>query len=96
MKDINHDWHPLYCVVCIAAQVSYNAARADKARLQQLEVEVARFNHRAETAESEKLELQAQLQHLQVCTHTPFVIKHAVQLFRTISSNGWVGEIVLM
>ena len=46
-------------------QVSYNAARADNTRLQQLEVEVARYSHRADAAESAKLELQAQLQQLQ-------------------------------
>jgi septal ring factor EnvC (AmiA/AmiB activator) len=68
-------------------QVLCNAARADKTRLQQLEVEVARFSHRAETAESEKLELQAQLQQLQVDTHSlNAAVVHLLNLARQASA----------
>lgn len=51
-----------------ALQVLCNAAKADKVRLQQLEVQVAQCSHRAEAAEREKLEMQAQLQQVQVRT----------------------------
>lgn len=49
-------------------QVLCNAAKADKARLQQLEVELARFSHRAEAAEADRAELQQKLQQVQVST----------------------------
>lgn len=39
-------------------QVLCNAAKADRARLHQLEVDVARFSHMAQKAEAEKLQLQ--------------------------------------
>jgi hypothetical protein len=48
-------------------QVLCNAAKADKARLQQLEVEVARHSHRADTAEHECQELRKKLHMAEVC-----------------------------
>lgn len=47
-------------------QVLCNAAKSDKARLQQLEVDVARLSHRAEAAERECRELQEKLSRAQV------------------------------
>lgn len=52
----------------LCTQVLCNAAKADKARLQQLEVELARFSHRAEAAEADRAELQQKLQQVQVST----------------------------
>jgi hypothetical protein len=47
-------------------QVLCNAAKADKARLQQLEVEVARLSHRADIAEQECQGLREKLNKAEV------------------------------
>jgi hypothetical protein len=50
----------------LACQVLCNAAKTDKARLQALEVEVARLSQRAENAEKDRLVLQDRMQQMQV------------------------------
>lgn len=66
---------PCYAVLCLGMmhcclQVLCNAAKSDKARIQQLEVELARLSHRSEAAEAANGQLQAQLKQLQVRTST--------------------------
>lgn len=51
----------------LVLQVLCNAAKTDKARLQALEVDLARLGQRAENAEKGRVVLQDRLQQLQVC-----------------------------
>lgn len=58
--------HAVLCYGVPHLQVLCNAAKSDKARIQQLEVELARLSHRSEAAEAKNKQLQVQLKQLQV------------------------------
>lgn len=52
--------------VFVVRQVLCNAAKSDRSRMHDLEVEVATLSHRTESAEALSMELQQQVFQLQV------------------------------